>query len=229
MKKVLEKLINYFKNKKKVVPIKTGIVYNREFISGLMTEIVNSIDEVKIGKNITITITPNMNCEFEEQFSEATDPFCTLFKENTAQDFVFYGNKTNEFVRWRGDDLCYGNYYEGAELSEGQFEILFENPESDQYDKIEIGLGLYNVEKSKMNINFSKKYVNEFIIVIWSEGKSFCHILENSNDTKSNFINILTLNKINTEWSLSVNIKCFENTEDYVNKNLTHLEINASH
>ena len=57
-----------WKNKKKVVPIKTGIVYNREFISGLMTEIVNSIDEVKIGKNITITITPNMNCEFEEQF-----------------------------------------------------------------------------------------------------------------------------------------------------------------
>jgi hypothetical protein len=33
-----------------------------------MTEIVISIDEVKIGKNITITITPNMNCEFEEQF-----------------------------------------------------------------------------------------------------------------------------------------------------------------
>jgi hypothetical protein len=106
---------------------------------------------------------------------------------------------------------------------------LFESPESNQYDKIEIGLGLYNVEKAKMNINFSIKYVNEFIIVIWSEGKRFCHILKNAIDTKSNFINILTLNKMNKEWSLSVNIKCFENTEDCVNENLTHLEINSSH
>ena len=174
-------------------------------------------------------ITPNMHCEFEEQFFEIIDPFCTLFKENKANTLVFFGNPTSEFVRYCGDDLCYGMYTEGAELSESQFKISFEKPEQEQYDKIEIALGLYNDEKSKMNINFSKKYVTEFIIVIRTQGKIFCYTLENLVDSKSNFINILTLTKIDKKWCLSVNIKCFENSKDYINKNFINIEINARH
>jgi hypothetical protein len=214
-------------------PTKSGLVYSREFISKMMandySKIVNKIDEVKIGKKLSITITPNVYCDFEERFSEATDPFCILFKENKANTIVFYNNKDNGFIRYCGDDLCYGQYTEGAELSEGQFEILFEKPEQNKYDKIEIALGLYNVEESKMNISFSKNCVTEFIIVFWTEGKQFCYIFENTINIKSNFVSILSLTKINEQWSLSVDLKDYENTKDFVNKNFDNLQMNASH
>ena len=226
------KLWDNFKNKK-VDSQKTGMVYSREFISKMMandySQIIDTIDKVKMGEKLLITITPNVHYEFEEQFCEITDQFCTLFNENKAKAIVYYANPTNKFVKLCGDSLCYGNYTKGAELSEGQFEILFENPEQGQYNKIEIALGLYDDEKSKINIDFSKKYVTEFIIVIWTEGKQFCHIVENSLDTKSNFINILTLNKIDTIWSLSVDLKYYVNTKDFTNKNFDNPQINASH
>jgi len=219
--------------KKKMEPTLNDLVYSREFISKMMandySQIVNQIDKVKIGKNFSITITPNVYCDFEERFVEATDPFCILFNENKANTIVFYNNKDNGFIRYFGDDLCYVQYTEGAELSERQFEILFENPEQNKYDKIEIALGLYNVEKSKMNISFSKNCVTEFIIVFRTEGKQYCYILENTINIKSNFVSILSLTKIKEQWSLSVDLKDYENTEDFVNKNFENLQMNASH
>lgn len=210
--------MNWFK-KKNSKSIKKDLDYSRDFIDGLMDFIVKSINEIKLGKEISLTITPNVyNREITHDWN--VDAFCTIYKGNIANDLVFYG-KTDafKFIRWCDDDLRYGDYFEGAELSEGQFEISFEEPDIKQFDKLEFALGLYVPGEN----NFSANCVKEFIIVIQSEGISSCYILENTVETNSTFMNIISLRRLGKDWVLDIDLKCYDSTSSYVNENFRHL------
>ena len=137
-------LIHYIKfNNLKIEEINENLIFNQKSLVTIQT---NSFEE----------------CSY--LVNDSLDVFCTTYKNDKSIEFIYYNNKTTNFIEFN-DDLCYGQYLEGMEFTEGNLRIDFDKITDDDINKITVGIGLYDNEKIN-TLNLSNSFIKDFIITI---------------------------------------------------------------
>jgi hypothetical protein len=168
---------------------------------------------------VSVTITPNCYNTWSEFCTDHTDAFCSLISNSKVRNVLFYNNKDCDFIRYSADDLWAGNYVEGAELEASQFDIDFKHEKCNQYEEINIGIGLYSLHTNNNRFDYSNEYVKNFIICIRTNGQSNFIKLDNENKSNSRFINLLRFKKVFDNWNLEFISEAYQTVEDYISIN----------
>ena len=191
--------------------------YGQEWTSKMSTPTLEPI-EIPF-EIVSVTITPNCYNTWSEFCSAHTDAFCSLISNSKVRNVLFYNNKDCDFIRYSADDLWAGNYVEGDELEASQFDIDFKHEKCNQYEEINIGIGLYSLHTNNNRFDYSNEYVKNFIICIRTNGQSNFIKLDNENKSNSRFINLLRFKKVLDNWNLEFISEAYQTVEDYYSIN----------
>lgn len=179
-------------------------VYNSQnilnYIKSDEFEVIEISDNLKFDNQVLITIQTNCYEVSNDKIQDNIDIFSTIYKNDKAIEFVFYNNKKSNFIELN-DDLCYGQYLEGMEFTEGNLAIYFDKIIDKEINKIKVGLAIFENERND-SIDLSIKHIKDFVITIIYNKIIYYKIQNNGINGVSKFCNFITFVKINDEWIL---------------------------
>ena len=187
----------------------------------------NNYEVREINRNIifhkTSLITIQRNCYTvsEDRIQDSIDIFASIYKNRKANELIFYNNKKSEFIELT-DSLCYGQYLQGMEFTEGNLTVNFDKIKDEEIYKIEIGLGIYE-DNMTADLSLSKNHIKHFIITIMSNSVIYYLIQDNTISSESKFSIFLTFIKNNNQWKLSTEVVEYDSLKQYHNTNFEEI------
>lgn len=235
MLNVIKNIFNIFFNEERI--ISSGSIYNSDDCESIYNsnDLLgyigwNNIERKEISsdtvlENIAfISIETNNYKDYDALVGENIDVFTTLYKNDKASEFIFYNANNSEYIKLL-DDRCYGQYYEGAEFTEGNLEINFDKLNDSKYNKIVVGLGLYDNSNHDI-LSLSNKYINDIVITIRSNNVMCYSIKKNSIISENKFCVFLSFLRENNKWRVSTEQKEFKSVVEFYEFNFTNISLN---